>query len=172
MPRMSLILGQALELLERGGIVLVSILVLSTLMWALIIERYWYFRARHPRLLEKAMAEWESRGEHSSWYAHRIREGLISNVSAGARQNLSPIHSLTVVLPLIGLLGTILGLIHTFDVLAAFGTGSGRAFAEGIAQALINSTAGLVTGIAGLYFSARLQRRFEKERQLMSDRLV
>jgi biopolymer transport protein ExbB len=152
--------------------VLASILILSTVLWALIIERYWYFRIRHGRVLDRAKAEWERREEHSSWYAHRIREGLVSTVSAAARRNLAPIHTLAVVLPLIGLLGTILGLIHTFDVLAAFGTGNGRAFAEGVAQALINSTAGLVTGIAGLYFSAPLNRRFEKERQLMSDRMV
>lgn len=163
---------QALVLLDRGGWVLVAILLLSTLMWILIIERYWYFHKRHDRQVKRAVTEWETRKDHTSWCARRIREGLIAQISAQSRRFLIPIQSITNILPLLGLLGTVLGMISTFDVLVVFGTGNGRGFAEGISQALINSTAGLVTAIAGLYFASRIQRRHEKEQQLISDRMV
>ena len=163
---------QALVLFDRGGVVLLAILLLSTLMWILIMERYWYFLQHHGQLVGQAVAQWQIRSDHSSWQARRIREGLLSELSAKAGRFLIPIHTITNILPLLGLLGTVIGMINTFDVLMVFGTGNGRGFAEGISQALINSTAGLVTAIAGLYFSNRLQRRFEKEQQLVTDQLV
>lgn len=163
---------QAQILLERGGLVLATILILSTLMWILIIERYLFFYRIHPRLLRQAVAEWRERTDHSSTTARRIRDGMISELSTASQRFLLPIETITTVLPLLGLLGTVIGMIKTFDVMMVFGTGNGRGFAEGISQALINSTAGLVAAIAGIYFAARLKRRAEKEQQLVTDRLI
>jgi biopolymer transport protein ExbB len=61
--------------------------------------------------------------------------------------------------PLMGLLGTVLGMIETFDVIALFGTGNARALASGISVALVTTQTGLLIAIPGLFFSGTLARQ-------------
>jgi biopolymer transport protein ExbB len=61
--------------------------------------------------------------------------------------------------PLLGLLGTVLGMIETFDVIALFGTGNAKAMAGGISVALITTQTGLLVAIPGLFLSGVLSRR-------------
>lgn len=61
--------------------------------------------------------------------------------------------------PLIGLLGTVSGMMKTFDVLSFFGTGNARALANGISEALITTQSGLLIAIPGLYMKSFLERR-------------
>lgn len=145
--------------LESGGPVFVAVLVTSTLLWILILERYWYFFIVFPKKLEYMVADWRKRNDHSSWYALRIREGLLADISVSTRQFLIPIKSITSVLPLLGLLGTVTGMIAIFDVLNIFGTGNTQGMAYGISRALLPTIAGLVTALAGIYVSSDLDRR-------------
>jgi biopolymer transport protein ExbB len=71
---------------------------------------------------------------------------------------LSLIAVLAAIAPLLGLLGTVLGMIETFDVIAMFGTGNARAMAGGISVALITTQTGLLVAIPGLLMSNRLGR--------------
>ncbi len=64
--------------------------------------------------------------------------------------------------PLLGLLGTVLGMIETFDVISVFGTGNSRAMASGIGVALITTQSGLLVAIPGLLMSNRLGRAAEQ----------
>ena len=61
--------------------------------------------------------------------------------------------------PLLGLLGTVLGMIRTFEVISIFGTGNARAMAGGISVALITTQTGLMVSIPGLYMSGFLTKR-------------
>ncbi|MGR6034976.1 MAG: MotA/TolQ/ExbB proton channel family protein [Candidatus Nitrosoglobus sp.] len=146
-------------LLEQGGEVLWLILVASLLMWVLIIERYYFLLVLHPAHLQQLIEAWQQRPEHRSWYAQRIREGMIAEISSHLRRFLLPIKTLTAVLPMLGLLGTVIGMIQVFDVMTVSGTGNTRGFAGGISVALITTMAGLVTALSGLYFSANLEHR-------------
>jgi biopolymer transport protein ExbB len=128
-------------------------------MWALIVERYYFLLVLHPIHLQQLMEAWQQRQERRSWYAQRIREGMIAEVSSNLRRFLLPIKTLTAVLPMLGLLGTVIGMIQVFDVITVFGTGNTRGFAGGISIALITTMAGLVTALSGLYFSANLEHR-------------
>ena len=67
---------------EAGGNVLWGIFVVTMLMWALIIERMWFFRANMPHIFRAAIREWEERADKTSWYALRIREQLVVPPSA------------------------------------------------------------------------------------------
>ena len=154
--------GQAeslLEFFEQGGPVFSAVLLTSTLLWILILERYWYFLIIFPRKLDAIVEDWRKRKDHSSWYALRIREGLLADISVSTRQFLIPIKAITSVLPLLGLLGTVTGMIAIFDVLNVFGTGNTQGMASGISRALLPTIAGLVTALAGLYISSDLERR-------------
>ncbi len=158
-------------LLENGGPVIAAIGLLSILMWTLIIERYWFLLFIHPRRMQRVVHEWNTRVDHASWYARRIREGLISEISIALKRYLLPIQALTAILPLLGLLGTVTGMISTFDVMTVFGTGNAKGLASGISTALLTTTAGLVTSLSGLYFSASLKHRVALETHKAADRL-
>lgn len=150
---------QFLRFLDRGGPVVLAILLASTLMWTLIIERYYFLHRIYPARLQAAIKAWRARADHRSWHAHCIREQMLSELTVLLRRHLILIRSLTTVLPLLGLLGTVTGMVTSFEVLRVFGTGNARGLTAGISQALFTTLAGLLTALSGLYFSLHLQRR-------------
>lgn len=158
-------------LLHQGGWVLWVILLVSLFMWALIIDRYYFLLVRYPARLQQLVEKWQRRRERRSWYAQRIREGMISEAAGSLRRYLLSIKTLTAVLPMLGLLGTVIGMVQVFDTMTAFGSGNVRGFAGGISTALITTIAGLVTALPGLYFSANLQHRVERSIQQTADLL-
>jgi biopolymer transport protein ExbB len=96
---------------------------------------------------------------------------MIAQARVSLKRYLMLIKTLTVALPMLGLLGTVDGMIQTFDVLTVFGTGNARGMAGGISIALITTMAGLLTALSGLYFSTELETRVAREVDLMSDQL-
>ena len=161
-----------LRFLDQGGPVLTAILVLSIVLWIFILERYRYLYLSYPHERQAIINLWQRREDRSSWHARRIREGLIAEITAALRRFLLPISALTMVLPLLGLLGTVTGMITTFEVMTAYGTENARGMAAGISQALLTTAAGLVTSLAGLYFSSNLEHHARVEIQKASDLLI
>lgn len=147
------------EFFEAGGGVLWVILAVTVLMWTLIVERSWYFIAVMPRQLATMREVWSIRTDKSSWYALRIREQMVSQMLVTARRYMSMMKTLMAILPLLGLLGTVTGMVQVFDVIAVMGTGNARAMASGVSAATIPTMAGLVAALSGLYFVSALQRR-------------
>ena len=159
------------DFLEAGGPVLLIILVTAFLMWVLIIERYWFIRITYPRLVKEAIRRWDERGDHHSWYARRIRDELISRISVQLHKGLILLNTLVALCPLMGLLGTVFGMVQVFDIMAVTGTGNARLMASGISMATIPTMAGMVVALSGLYFSARLKFHADYLAQLAADHL-
>ncbi|MFQ5597901.1 MAG: MotA/TolQ/ExbB proton channel family protein [Nitrospiria bacterium] len=164
-------LGQVLQFLEMGGSVLWGVLLTSLLLWALVIERYWFMYWTHRVQFKKEASAWRKRQDRCSWFARQIRRALISEGTSALQASLPLIKTLTTLLPLLGLLGTVTGMIGAFEVMTRFGTGNARGMAKGISEALVTTMAGLVTALSGLYFSVDLRRRVSAERQRMADLL-
>lgn len=160
------------EFFDKGGPVLLGVFALSIFLWILILERYYYLYKVFPKKLDVIVFQWERRREHSSWYALKIRDGFLSDLSIALKHNMITIHTLTAVLPLLGLLGTVTGMIAIFEVLNVFGNGNTRGMADGISKALLPTTAGLVTSIIGIYFSADLDKRVKKNELQAKDSLI
>lgn len=160
------------EFFDKGGPVLLGVFALSIFLWILILERYYYLYKVFPKKLDVIVFQWERRREHSSWYALKIRDGFLSDLSIALKHNMITIHTLTAVLPLLGLLGTVTGMIAIFEVLNVFGNGNTRGMADGISKALLPTTAGLVTSIIGIYFSAYLDKRVKKNELQAKDSLI
>ena len=165
------IFEQIRDFMETGGPVLWVILATAFLMWTVIIERYWFIRITYPALVKKTVDEWNARQDTSSWYAHRVREQLISRISVQLNRSLILLQTLVALCPLMGLLGTVFGMVHVFDIMAITGTGNARLMASGISMATIPTMAGMVTALSGLYFSARLKHHASYMTQLAADRL-
>ncbi len=161
-----------LEITELGGIIMGPLFVVCLVMWTLIVERFVYFWFFHARVVAETKAMWRDRTDKRSWYAARIRELWISRVSSRARGWTDVIGTLVSVCPLLGLLGTVLGMLEVFHSIAVSGHGNVRAMAAGVSEATVSTMAGLIAALSGMFFGIRLVRRVEQERRRIDDLLV
>ena len=97
------IFEQVRDFMEKGGPVLLVIFFAILVLWALVLERVIYFKTSHNRQVNEVMGTWEARTERTSWYAHKIREAMISQISMDLRGSLGHIKTLVAVIPLMGL---------------------------------------------------------------------
>lgn len=157
---------------ETGGIVLLFIGALIFVMWILILERIIYVNAGHRQYVKHTVAKWDSRDDRTSWNAEQIRQAMISRVSLKLRFSLPVIQSLVALCPLLGLMGTVTGMIQVFDAMAISGGGNARTMAAGVSQATIPTMAGMVGALSGVFASTWLTRTAKTERTHLEDTLV
>lgn len=158
--------------LDQGGDVLIFIAILTFAMWTLIFERFWYFKGGLKRDVQSALDTWEDRSERKSWNARKIRDALISRVSDKINTNMDMIATMVSLCPLLGLLGTVTGMIEVFNVLAVTGGGDVKQMADGVSKATIPTMAGMVAALSGLFANTYLTRIAERENQLFADHLT
>ncbi|NVJ65095.1 MAG: MotA/TolQ/ExbB proton channel family protein [Gammaproteobacteria bacterium] len=147
-----------LEFIDMGGWVLWVIAAVLFFMWTFIIERLWFIYKEFPKQARLKIAEWDARDDTMSWSAHRIREYWVSDARESLNAGLLIIKTLIAVCPLLGLLGTVTGMISVFDGMTGQGSGSARQMADGIFQATIPTMAGMVAALSGLFISNRLEQ--------------
>ncbi|AYM88757.1 MULTISPECIES: MotA/TolQ/ExbB proton channel family protein [Pseudoalteromonas] len=160
------------DFLDTGGQVLLVIGVLIFAMWLLILERFIYFFKGFRSYKQNVKAQWKNRAERNSWNAEQIRQAMISRASMRLDTNLALINVMVALCPLLGLLGTVTGMIEVFDVMAITGTGSARSMASGVSKATIPTMAGMVGALSGVFASTFLQRRAKREVELLEDSMV
>jgi len=159
------------DFVEQGGNVLLVIAFATAVMWTLIYERFWYFRTLHRQEVARVRGLWDTRFERASWEAGHIRRMLISDVRLKLMAGLGPIQTLIKVAPMLGLLGTVTGMIEVFDVMAG-GSGNARGMAAGVSKATLPTMAGMVAAISGMIFSVQLRRFANDEAERVADSLA
>ncbi len=167
-----IVLPEIREFFEAGGPVLWGILMVTIIMWTLIIERFWFFQYLLPQKRVEIIDEWGSVNNKGDWFSMRMRDQMISEVSTETKRFLLTIETMMQILPLLGLLGTVVGMIKVFDVMTFFGTGNARLMASGVSQATIPTMAGLVAAISGLYIANLLKRKADDEISRIADQLI
>jgi biopolymer transport protein ExbB len=167
-----IVLPEIREFFEAGGPVLWGILMVTIIMWTLIIERFWFFQYLLPQKRLEIIDEWGSINNKGDWFSMRMRDQMISEVSTETKRFLLTIETMMQILPLLGLLGTVVGMIKVFDVMTFFGTGNARLMASGVSQATIPTMAGLVAAISGLYIANLLKRKADDEISRIADQLI
>jgi len=160
------------DFLEAGGLVVQILMVVSAFLWALILERELYYRTEMKQRVESLQSIWDQRVDHSSWHAKKIKQRLVSIASREIRGSLPLIKVVVALCPLIGLLGTVTGMIQVFDVMAAIGTGNARAMAAGITRATLPTMAGMVIALSGIYFITRFDNVLSQETHKLNDHMV
>lgn len=161
---------------------MIPILAVSFFMWILIINRMLFLHRLYIKNISREMAgqmvknnqtpdakyqgansllvrEFLATRSHDPMLDDFILDETVVRLVSSLDSHLSTIRILAGVAPLLGLLGTVTGMMDTFDVITIFGTGNVRAMAGGISIALITTQTGLMVSIPGLYMSGFLTKR-------------
>ena len=169
---MSGVIEVILAFMDKGGNVLWLIAALVFFMWTLIFERLWYFSSSWKADRAQFVADWEGRGERRSWNAKQIRMRLLSTSRELINDNMNVIATCVALCPLLGLLGTVTGMIEVFNVMAVTGGGDAKSMAGGVEKSTIPTMAGMVAALSGLFANTYLQRVASREQQLLEDQLT
>ncbi len=161
-----------LDFFEIGGPIIPIVAMVLVVMWLFMLERLFYFYFEHNKVARQALDIWEARTERKSWHAHRVREYLISEVRVKATEFLGLIKVCVALCPLVGLLGTVTGMITVFEVMALLGSGNARAMAAGVTQATIPTMSGLVAALSGYFISVWLQSKAKVEIESLSEQMT
>jgi biopolymer transport protein ExbB len=178
------------ELVRAGGMMMLPIILCSIVAIAIVIERFWTLNPSRiaPR---NALAEVWGKLRHNQLDAAQLRElrmssplgqilaaGLVNAKSGRAimtesieqaaahvvhdmERYLSTLGTIAAITPLLGLLGTVFGMIEVFSDIMSQGTGNANILAGGISKALITTAAGLSVGIPSLMFYRMFLRKVE-----------
>jgi biopolymer transport protein ExbB len=158
--------------MEMGGNVLWLIAILLFVMWSLIFERTWYFYTGWRKDAADAINSWEARPERQSWTAQQIRRKLIAQSDDKINTYLPVIKTLVALCPLLGLLGTVTGMIEVFNIMAVTGGGDAKSMAGGVSRATIPTMAGMVAALSGVFANTYITRKAARESQFLEDNLT
>lgn len=179
------------ELVKAGGWLMIPIIVCSVMAAAICVERFWTLRPSQvaPRNLLATVWNWVRKGELDNDRLRQLRMGspLGQILAAGLTSSrwgrevmkesieevahqvvhemeryLNTLGTIAAITPLLGLLGTVIGMIKVFTSIQMEGTGNAAVLAGGISQALITTAAGLTIAIPSLFFYRFFQRRVDE----------
>jgi biopolymer transport protein ExbB len=160
-----------LHLLADGGPYVGWIFASGVLMWGLTIERYWYFQWVLPKQASEMQKQWLARTDRDSWCARQIRQAMISRLNQQMTAGFPVLQVLVPMSPLLGLIGTVTGMLGVFDSMALRGNADARSMASGVSEAMICTMSGLAVSITGLYPVHYFRTRASHETELLADRL-
>lgn len=178
------------ELIKAGGLLMWPLLICSILSLAIILERLWFLRTRRviPTQLVARVRAWDEAGALDSGILDKLRAGSpLGRILAAGLANrhqdreamkesieevgrhevhdlerfLNALGTIAVITPLLGLLGTVIGMIKVFEVITALGIGDPGVLAAGISEALITTATGLTIAIPSLMFYRYFRGRVE-----------
>jgi biopolymer transport protein ExbB len=178
------------ELVQAGGWLMLPILLCSVISAAICVERFWTLRSEQvaPRNLLAKVWTWIKNNDLDNRKLRELRSGsplgqiLAAGIASHRRgrelmkesieevanhvvhemeRYLNTLGTVAAITPLLGLLGTVIGMIKVFTAIRLEGTGNAAVLAGGISEALITTAAGLTVAIPSLFFYRFFQRRVD-----------
>lgn len=132
----------------RGGWVMWPIFISGWIAWLLILERGYQVLKLHGRSKSSLLATLSSEVRRLHSLGHdSVMKGVelhATEAHANLRKHMRTIQMFAAMAPLMGLLGTVSGMVHTFEIITLFGFGNPVLLAEGISEALLTTQAGLL----------------------------
>lgn len=159
------------DLADKGGHFVTLIFACGVLLWALFLERMAYLKRVLPVEAKAVVAVWSARPEPRSWASYQVRRMMISQLKVAMNRGLPLLRVLVPMAPLLGLIGTVSGMLEVFDSMAIHGSADARAMASGVSQAMVCTLTGLAVSISGLYPVYSVRRRIERELEKIGDQL-
>lgn len=180
-----------LELVKAGGWLMIPILLCSVIAMAIIAERFWTLQTKRivPKNLVIQVWQWARSGHLTEDRIRTLRKGSpLGRILAAGLANrhldrelmkegiedvgrhvihdleryLNALGTIASITPLLGLLGTVIGMIKVFSVITTQGVGDPGVLAGGISEALITTAAGLTVAIPSLMFYRYFRGRVDE----------
>ena len=190
-----------LEIIYAGGWLMIPILLCSTLSVAIILERFWTLRKSKviPKGLGAMVEDWAAKQALDLRHITQLRAGSpLGRVYAAALTNrnrpreimkeavedtgrhvvhdlerfLNTLGTIAGITPLLGLLGTVIGMIKVFSAIMISGVGDAQVLAGGISQALITTASGLTVAIPSYFFYRYFRGRVAEHVILMEEKAI
>jgi len=190
-----------LELIKAGGLLMWPIIACSVIAMAIVLDRLWSYRTKRviPSLLLAQIWQLQKKGEITPAHIGKIREGSpLGRILAAGLLNrnhsrevmkeaieeegrqvvheldryLNTLGTIAAIAPLLGLLGTVIGMIKVFAAITTAGVGNPSVLAGGISEALITTAAGLSVAIPALIFHRYLTGRVDRLVLAMEDQAL
>lgn len=146
------------DFINLGGTVLIVLFFVAVYMWVLISERIYFYRFILDDFIDSSFSSYKDLIGKDDWVNNKIKDMSLADINLKKNKNLNQIKGLVALCPLLGLLGTVTGMIEVFDVMAFTGTGNPRLMAGGISKATLPTMTGLVISITGLFAITFLER--------------
>jgi biopolymer transport protein ExbB len=158
-------------MIDLGGSILLVIIIFAAVLWTLMLERLLFVWLVHTDYVISAQEVWQKRPERRTWYAQQFRNYLLGKSQQTLQQNMGLVHTLIKLCPLLGLLGTVLGMLEIFDAVAISGGTNPRATAGGVSKAIITTMAGLLVAISALPITGYITRKAQESQDNLANRL-
>ena len=127
-------------------------------MWILLTERFFFYKYLLKDEINESFISYQNMITADNWTNQKIKKMFLAEITLSKNKNINQIKGLVALCPLLGLLGTVTGMIEVFDVMAFTGTGNPRAMASGVSKATLPTMTGLVISISGLFAITFLER--------------
>ena len=150
------------ELFDRGGPVLYILFVVTLFIWFIIFSKYLSTSYNNKNWIKNNFDTFSSGVNINRSNIHLFEESFLIHIKRVSTQKLKMLDGLIGLCPMLGLLGTVYGMIEVFEVLAVLGTGNPRAMSTGVAKATIPTMAGMTIALSGLFFKFDLANRVER----------
>ncbi len=180
-----------LEFIEAGGWTMVPLLLCSVVAMAIVAERFWTLQTKRitPKGLVRQVWQWARGGKLDKKRVQALRDssplgrilaaGLVNighdreimkeSIEETGRlvvhqleRYLNTLGTIAAISPLLGLLGTVIGMIKVFAVISTQGVGDASVLAAGISEALITTVTGLCIAIPSLVFFRYFRGRVDE----------
>lgn len=158
------------DLFTRGGPVLFLLFLLTFLIFIILVNKYSFLYFDRDLWLKEKFKNFVKENPPSSFSLKHVDNTFIAGLKRISNENIKLLDGLIGMCPMIGLLGTVYGMIEVFEVLSFLGTGNPRAMSSGVAKATIPTMASMVITLFGLYFRQDLSYRIDnyiKETKLL-----
>ena len=157
------------ELFDRGGPVLYILFVVTLFIWFIIFSKYLSTSYNNKNWIKNNFDTFSSGVNINRSNIHLFEESFLIHIKRVSTQKLKMLDGLIGLCPMLGLLGTVYGMIEVFEVLAVLGTGNPRAMSTGVAKATIPTMAGMTIALSGLFFKFDLANRVERYQEEARD---
>ena len=180
-----------IDLLKAGGYIMYPIVLCSLAAFVICVERSWSLRRSRitPKHLVAQVWSWIKNKQLDKGRLKKLKDssplgeilaaGLVNHAhgretmkesiqdagrlaTISLERYLNTLGTIAQVTPLLGLLGTVIGMIRVFTVITVQGTGDSAVLAGGISEALITTATGLIIGIPALIFHRHFERKVDE----------
>jgi len=154
-------MNEITTLFELGGNVLYLLIVSAFIFFTIFIEKFFYLKFVYKAKVIELKKEFVSCTP--SWVTTQKVNAQISKIRVELNSNMPVLKVIIGLFPLMGLLGTVTGMISVFDMMSSSSTTNAASMASGISMATIPTMVGMSLAVISLFMITRAQYVIKKE---------